>query len=359
MRHANNFDLIRLIAAIQVFALHSAVWLKLSIPAMVLEVLDWFPGVPIFFMISGLLVTHSFVRLPTLFEYFRNRALRIFPGLWACLAISFIFAAWQGDLETRSLFLKTGFWLATHGSFFQFVNFYVNPGVTNGPLWSISTELQFYIVMPLLAILAGKWVKTRLQIALVLISMAIASALFHGWVAAHQTELLPARFPTFSASILANGYFFIFGVLAYLWQDALVRFCRGRFFALFGAYLLLRLALLQVGVTIDEVHTSMVGFFVYPLLGLVVFSLAHSFSGLARTVLRGHDFSYGIYIYHMPVIYLALHFKFEGIQGLLLTTLLVTSLAVASWFLIERPALRFKNTKGVAPSRREWEAVSK
>ena len=59
----NNFDLIRLLASIQVFVMHAFVHLKLSASPGVAEVLNWFPGVPIFFMISGLQVTYSFVRL--------------------------------------------------------------------------------------------------------------------------------------------------------------------------------------------------------------------------------------------------------------------------------------------------------
>lgn len=44
----------------------------------------WVDG---FFAISGFLITASWVRNPRLREYFVARILRIFPGLWVCLAV--------------------------------------------------------------------------------------------------------------------------------------------------------------------------------------------------------------------------------------------------------------------------------
>ncbi len=45
---------------------------------------------PIFFLISGCLVSKSYERCTSLREYYRNRCLRIFPGLWICLLASLV-----------------------------------------------------------------------------------------------------------------------------------------------------------------------------------------------------------------------------------------------------------------------------
>ncbi len=50
--------------------------------------LNRLPGVPIFFVISGVLISKSYEHSDSLRDYLRNRCLRIFPGLWVCLVVS-------------------------------------------------------------------------------------------------------------------------------------------------------------------------------------------------------------------------------------------------------------------------------
>jgi len=339
----NNFDLIRLLAALQVFVMHAFTTLGLSMAPIVAEVMDWFPGVPIFFMISGMLIVNSFIRLPTLVQFFQHRALRIFPGLWVCLAISLLLAGWQGDLPSgKSLFLQTAVWAAMQGTFFQFVNFWINPGVTNGVLWSIATELQFYIALPIVVAFGSRFLQGRVRISAMLIASALISAALHQWIASHQEQLLPRLYPTLYASLLANGYLFAIGALAYLWHDKLLPLCRNRFLFFVSVYLALRTLFAVTGTGADAVHTSMWGLLLYPLLGLVIYSLAFSFEGLSHRTLRGNDLSYGIYIYHMPVMYASLHIGWTGMQGLAVVTAGVALLAIGSWYFIERPALGLK-----------------
>mgnify|MGYP001238677287 CR=1 FL=1 len=55
----NNFDLLRLFAALQVALEHSSVHLQHSYA--ILDMLALFPGVPIFFFLSGYLIFGSYV----------------------------------------------------------------------------------------------------------------------------------------------------------------------------------------------------------------------------------------------------------------------------------------------------------
>ena len=91
----NNFDLIRLLAALQVLIWHGAVHLDVFDKIYgLLNVLFQLPGVPIFFTISGFLITHSLERSNfQLKKYFQNRALRIYPALWVCIYHNFHFIA--------------------------------------------------------------------------------------------------------------------------------------------------------------------------------------------------------------------------------------------------------------------------
>ena len=83
----NNFDLLRLLAALQVAVVHSIGSLKPTgyFARLLGACLDRFPGVPIFFVISGVLISKSHQRSDSLRDYLRNRCLRIFPGVWVCL----------------------------------------------------------------------------------------------------------------------------------------------------------------------------------------------------------------------------------------------------------------------------------
>ena len=85
----NNFDLIRLIAAAEVAVRHTMVHVAPKQFVYPLEVLfALVPGVPIFFFLSGFLISRSWERSPSASEYFRNRALRLFPALWTCIAFA-------------------------------------------------------------------------------------------------------------------------------------------------------------------------------------------------------------------------------------------------------------------------------
>jgi peptidoglycan/LPS O-acetylase OafA/YrhL len=62
-----------------------------------------------------------------------------------------------------------------------------------------------------------------------------------------------------------------------------------------------------------------------------------------RDVLHGNDISYGIYLYHVPVMNM---FLFYGLTDspayTTMTVLLAIGIAIGSWMLIERPSLRKK-----------------
>ena len=84
----NNFDLLRLIAATQVVILHTIGHLEINNLNKFTNILSYFPGVLMFFTISGFLIFSSFDRNKDLKKYFINRFLRLFPALWFCFIIT-------------------------------------------------------------------------------------------------------------------------------------------------------------------------------------------------------------------------------------------------------------------------------
>lgn len=143
----NNFDLIRLFAASQVIIIHTVNHLNIAKPFF-WSLLGAFPGVPIFFVISGFLISASYERSSTLKNYAINRLLRIYPGLWCCVLITIFVASFFGVNFLNS---QAPSWVAS-----QFLGAIYTPkflnnfgfGSYNGSLWTIPLELQFYIALP-------------------------------------------------------------------------------------------------------------------------------------------------------------------------------------------------------------------
>src|SRR5215472_9129324 len=90
----NNFDALRLVAAISVIFSHSFLiaegtqnneWLvRLSGNQTILGL----AGVFVFFAVSGFLVTQSFEQTPDPWRFLAKRSLRIFPGLFVATLLS-------------------------------------------------------------------------------------------------------------------------------------------------------------------------------------------------------------------------------------------------------------------------------
>jgi len=152
--HSNNINILRLLAAFQVVLSHSIGHLDLLPDESPLTLaLRMFPGVPIFFLLSGFLIYRSWTYGPDLRSYYIKRALRIFPALWLCFAISIAMLIFLAQLDGSLSTILV--WVGAQLTIFQFINpaflrdFGV--GVLNGSLWSIPVEIQFYLLLPFIA----------------------------------------------------------------------------------------------------------------------------------------------------------------------------------------------------------------
>ena len=93
MERQNNFDLLRLLAALSVILSHSFLLAENSQdhdPLMIVtggQAILGLAGVFVFFTVSGYLVSQSFATTRPPIVFLAKRALRIFPGLIACLVV--------------------------------------------------------------------------------------------------------------------------------------------------------------------------------------------------------------------------------------------------------------------------------
>lgn len=341
----NNFDLIRLCAALQVALLHGMHHLGIEEHPLVAG-LSILPGVPIFFFISGFLISKSYETNTRLAEYSLNRVLRIYPALVACtfLAVGSVFlAGYQAIGEVSAG--RIAVWIVAQITFLQFYNpefmRQFGSGVLNGSLWTITVELQFYMLVPLYYHLVSRWARTTRQWNLILggsiLVFLAANASFHRLSAAGvdtlATKLIEVTFvPWF--------YMFLVGVLVQRNFKVFHRLLAGKAVVLLVVYVV---AAYFASRLFDLTGGNRISPFLYLPLAAVVFACAYSQPALAERLLRRNDISYGVYIYHMPVVNLLLYFGLKGELRYLAAQLALTVLAaMASWVWVERPALRLK-----------------
>lgn len=165
-----------------------------------------FTGVDIFFVISGYLITQIIAgdmqagRF-SLLDFYRRRALRILPPLFALLLFVSL-AAWVVFLPTEmSDFGQSISWTAMFSSniyFFKEIN-YFNPEAKFNPLlhtWSLGVEEQFYIVVPVILWLLFRFARRNVKpfFSATVLASFILSAVLVFFSQKATFYLLPTRY---------------------------------------------------------------------------------------------------------------------------------------------------------------------
>jgi peptidoglycan/LPS O-acetylase OafA/YrhL len=358
----NNFDLIRLIAAAQVMYNHSIIWLHIPQLSAIEGLVDMFPGVPIFFVVSGFLVTRSFVQNDgRLGRYAVNRALRIYPGLWANILVILVLLTATGSMTAAMV--SPAFFEYQLGQFvfgsevygYLLSNFgydhspghFFSHGYPSGVCWTINVELGFYVLVP---VLFSRAVRERRCLLNTVIVLAAVGSIGASAFTAHALKATPNALSNYFLAYGPLPYLWVFllGAGAYLNWDRLAFVFEDRFASWLSAYLVF--AMIDVyGIgspTVDLARATPLVALKAVLLAGTVLSFAHSCRRLAAP-LRGVDLSYGLYLYHMPIIFVMIGLGLHDSVWLWPLIYLCAAVAAAlSWFLIERPALAFKRTLG-------------
>ena len=342
----NNFDLIRLLAALQVAFVHAFVHVRA--PGFFTHMADvglrLFPGVPIFFVVSGFLISKSYEHSDSLRDYFRKRCLRIYPGLWACLIVTVgvMLVAGVGvigTISTRDWLL----WWAAQMTILQTYNpgFQWPPGtgVPNSSLWTIPVELEFYVLLPLIY---GLFRLDKRAGNIPLLVVLAASVALHG-AFFYTDHPIPdsAESRRLLFTVAPYLWMFLVGVLMQRNWSTLRPALAGRAHWWLLGYLLLCVVALRLGIGVGS--NTITPLFLCPLAGLVI-SAATSAPGCADRILRHQDISYGTYLYHVLVINLMVSFGFVGSVFAVVSAIAIALLlATASWVLVEKPFLRRKH----------------
>jgi len=325
----NNFDLLRLLAATQVVFDHYFQHLNISLTQQQQAWLYLLPGVPVFFVISGYLISASYERNDNLTIYLKNRILRIFPGLWACLILTvFVFT-----LTGTSFFNQQALiWLPA-----QLVGLIYTPsfltnygfGSYNGSLWTIPIELQFYLLVPVCYMAFPKR-KLNYWLACLLVVFILLN------IGYQLYQFSPKQEKLVDYSFVPHFYLFLSGMLLQrlkLYSSAVV-YGKGiywlAFYIIFSlwAYKYLNPALFMVCKS--------------ALLSVTLLSMAYTLPRLASRLLKTNDISYGVYMYHGLILTVVIQMKWTGYINIYMILLLSFLLGGLSWVLVEKPFLKRK-----------------
>ncbi|MGJ8725785.1 MAG: acyltransferase family protein [Roseibacillus sp.] len=361
----NNFDLLRLLAALQVVIAHAVHHSGLyhgleGRTSTAFEAFILIPAVPIFFVISGFLINASFERAPNnLRGYFWRRALRIFPALWLAVLLGIGTVAWGGYLQrefvSSSTFLT---WLISQTTIFQFWNPEhfrgFGMGVVNAALWTISVELQYYLFVPI-AYFVSKWLKRfkhgRATLELSLFAISLGAHLFMRSGINSSGDFASASIvvKALHMTLLPHLWMFLCGVFLYRNLEALKKVLAGNFLKWAVAWA----AIVFVGEYLLG-DTTAGGTVLYVLSRLILacatISFAYTLPRLSGQFLKGNDISYGIYIFHCLIINVLMELGyFKTLATVPFVVVIAVLLGFLSWRFLEKPILRFKDWPPMNP----------
>lgn len=333
----NNLDWLRLIFALQVVMMHSIAWLDKEEKANfdVFSWLGYFPGVPAFFFLSGFLIYASYDKSIQASAYFKNRFLRLWPGLifvtlgglLVVILGRMVAQDNSGDAEEYALWFFSQITLGQAWNPSSFRNLGI--GVINGSLWTITVEIFFYLSVPVIHLIEKRF-KYTVHLLLVLSFIAFG---YSEELLMHVSIEDKSLYEYLALTPIIWGWMFLVGTLVYKNLQCIEKYFK---YTTLGFPIILALILLDIP---DSILFSASG----NRLGIVYFlalSLAVMFLGFGTAPQKiKFDLSYGIYIWLAVVINFLIIVDWYSVVNVMLTTLLVASI---SWIFIEKPALKMK-----------------
>jgi peptidoglycan/LPS O-acetylase OafA/YrhL len=346
-------------------------------------------GVAVFFVLSAFLLYRPFVRArldgnapPRVRAYARRRALRILPAYWVCVLVLGIF----DSAHTPGVFGEK--WWVYWSLLQSWSKETIIQGV--GVAWSLSVEAAFYVLLPIYAALMARLWRARTrdgQAKAELIFLALSAVLAvatRGAVKAIWPESvfgnqLPGTWTWFTGGLalaVTSAWLHHRPLNEKPWP---VRFATERPLALWAlAFGCLTLAAWAAGLPRDPfAHIPVFNLQLQHVLyaGTAFFLVAPMVfhdgrRSLPATLLSTRMLawlglvSYGIFLYHQPFVFAFLDTRlWPPFAGIALYTALViaaaTACAAASYYLVERPLLRFKESGGARARSRAHAVAAK
>lgn len=324
----NNFDFLRVVFAFTVAFAHLIELSDLEILKPFKVFFNTRLAIDGFFIVSGFLIAKSYENSTTIKDYIIRRAKRIIPAYAVVILVSAFLLSAISTYSLSEYFSNIQFWkyLTANLSFQNYLEPCL-PGVfetnkfcaVNGALWTIKLEEAFYLLVPVFYWLVR--VK-KFNFYVLIIIVYLLSVTYYMYFLSIDNYRIAKQLPGALAFFGTGIVFYKNFSLLQKWKDYIIIPCLIIFFL---EHYILKTQLLKP-----------VAF------GFMVFYVAYSFRFLNNFGKYG-DFTYGIYIYHFPLIqlfvYLGLFNKYPPILICVFVLMLTLLLAILSWYLIEIPYL--------------------
>jgi peptidoglycan/LPS O-acetylase OafA/YrhL len=339
IQYRPGLDGLRALAVAAVFLYHARI--------------DWLPGgflgVDLFFVLSGYLITSLLLvewdarNRIDLRRFWLRRARRLLPALVLVVLASLILAAifarqdlahTRSDAVSSLLYYTNWHLIAANRSYFNVMG---NPSLL-GHLWSLAVEEQFYIVWPLLLVPCLVLVGRKRMSMIVIAGVAASVALM--WILYSQSDPSRVYYGTDTRAFLL-----LMGVLlALVWpyikrlREAVPLLELLGIAALVGTILLFRNLHDYDPIFYRGGDLAAAVCFV-----VLIASVAHPETGIGRalgvTPLRWvGERSYGIYLWHLPVILLVAGVNVRSSPGVVAgEAVIVLAAAALSFRYVEEP----------------------
>ncbi len=291
-----------------------------------------------FFVISGFLISASYERKSDLKQYFRNRALRIYPALWCCIILTILTIT----IVSKVNFFNKEFvpWLFSNCIGIIYTPHFLSQfgfGSYNGSLWTIPVELQFYIILLIIYLSISRLTKNEVRKTTIIVLLFILFTIIGYFILRYASNSLDKE-TTFEKIVrytFAPRYFlFLLGVILQRMKIYESKFVSGK-----ALYYLIAYLIFKYNVPATPFYNIIGQLF----LALVTISLAYTLPNLSKKILKGNDISYGIYIYHGLVLGVLVEMNFLHNSFYVFFILCAAYLlAYASWNLVEKPILNKK-----------------
>lgn len=316
----NNFDFLRVLLAFIVFLGHLGA-LSASAELKFLEHSPVEIAVFGFFVVSGFLIARSYERSSSLKSYLKKRIKRIVPAyllvIFLCAILLSLVSAYSfSDYFTNTQVYKYLLWNSL------FLNFKAPwlPGVfgnqaVNGALWTLKIEMCYYFCVPLLFLLFGKNNKYRNSSLIILYFLSLAYLnYFESLGKISVAKQLP-------------------GTLSYFIPGMLIYFNFEKFIKYKNPLFIVAICTVWIDLLIN------IQLFSPMMIGIIVLYIAYSFKFLNNFGKYG-DFTYGIYIFHFPIIRtfttLGLFEDYNPYLMAVMCMLIVIAVGVSSWHFYEK-----------------------
>ncbi|WP_230281463.1 acyltransferase family protein [Croceicoccus sp. Ery15] len=180
--HYRNFDTLRLIGAVAVLFSHGFLIAEVNDPdkyqGFILGLGGY--GVEVFFILSGFLVTRSWLSSSSGASYFWKRFLRIYPAYLASILIVTLVVVPLLAVQAPVDYFRSGetWWALNNALHFDYEEYWISGvafyqsdsdlnGVMNGVLWTIQAEVLLYIFVAILGLLRILRAKVVIAISLI------------------------------------------------------------------------------------------------------------------------------------------------------------------------------------------------